>query len=57
MHFYEVKMLDCHGEDYGIPLGCLSAPSLKFNVMFWVDNTVGLNACGGFGILGFGIAE
>ena len=40
-----------------IPLGCLSAPGLKFNVMFWVDSTVGLNACGGFGILGFGIAE
>ena len=38
-------------------MACLSAPGLKFNVMFWVDSTVGLNACGGFGILGFGIAE
>ena len=39
-----------------IPLGCLSAPSLKFNLMFWVDSTV--NVCGGFvTVLGFGIAE
>lgn len=58
------QSLDYYGQDdtqVYIPLGCLSAPSLKLNVMFLVDNTEGLNCaapCGGFvTVLGFGIAE